>query len=278
MPRLLYEQHCHTPLCRHAAGEPEEYAMFAYKRGLAGIVFTCHNPMPDSYGHAGRMRADEVDEYVRIVKRATDAFAGKLDVRLGMECDYFPGYLEYVRHTLAPLNLNHVLGSVHPFLHVWVHRFGMGTPMQTQINYFDQIAEAAETELFDTIAHPDLVKNMTASDWDFHLIQPHIERALDRIASTGCAMELNTSGLNKTIPEMNPSVAMLKLMRARKIPVVIGADAHVPERVAANFVDACDRLTEAGYTHINHFIDRKRHELPIDAVRASLTPAQRVDA
>ena len=29
---ILYESHCHTPLCKHALGEPEEYAAEAEKR------------------------------------------------------------------------------------------------------------------------------------------------------------------------------------------------------------------------------------------------------
>ena len=41
---MLYEMHMHTPLCKHAIGEPEEYAAMAERRGLAGIAVTCHNP------------------------------------------------------------------------------------------------------------------------------------------------------------------------------------------------------------------------------------------
>ena len=46
---LLYESHCHTPLCKHAFGEPEEYAAMALRRGLKGIIFTCHCPLPDNF-------------------------------------------------------------------------------------------------------------------------------------------------------------------------------------------------------------------------------------
>ncbi len=42
MQPVLYETHMHTPLCRHAKGEPEEYALMAEQRGLRGIVVTCH--------------------------------------------------------------------------------------------------------------------------------------------------------------------------------------------------------------------------------------------
>src|SRR6202007_1785716 len=109
-------------------------------------------------------------------------------------------------------------------------RYLTGDAFAYQQTYFDHLAAAAETGLYDTLAHPDLVKNEFAGEWDFARIKPFIERALDRIARTGVAMELNTSGVNKAIKEINPSPTMLGLMRARNIPVVIGADAHRPAR------------------------------------------------
>ena len=46
---VLYEMHMHTPLCKHARGEPEDYAAVAERRGLKGIVVTCHNPTNDGW-------------------------------------------------------------------------------------------------------------------------------------------------------------------------------------------------------------------------------------
>ena len=37
---LLYESHCHTPLCKHASGSPSEYAAVAEQRGLKGLIVT----------------------------------------------------------------------------------------------------------------------------------------------------------------------------------------------------------------------------------------------
>ena len=44
---LLYESHCHTPLCKHAHGLPIDYAAVALRRGLKGLIVTCHCPLPD---------------------------------------------------------------------------------------------------------------------------------------------------------------------------------------------------------------------------------------
>ena len=99
---------------------------------------------------------------------------------------------------------------------------------------------------------------------------PWIERALDRIAATGVAMELNTSGVNKAIREINPSPTILGEMRARGIPVVLGADAHRPTRVADGYADALHTLQAAGYTEVSFFLDRRRQTVPIPAALASL--------
>ena len=42
---LPADYHMHTPLCRHASGEPTELAAQAVKLGLDEIGFSEHNPM-----------------------------------------------------------------------------------------------------------------------------------------------------------------------------------------------------------------------------------------
>jgi len=83
-------------------------------------------------------------------------------------------------------------------------------------------------------------------------------------------MELNTSGANKAIREINPSPTMLGLMHARGIPVVLGADAHRPTRVADGYADALRTLQTVGYTEISFFLDRRRQTVPISAALGSL--------
>ena len=272
--RLLYETHSHTPLCRHAVGEPEEYATAAERRGLRGLTVTCHNPMPNDFSRLVRMRPEQFDEYLALVERARTALADRVDVRLGLECDYFPGYVDWVEQQLQSADFQYVLGSVHPQLHEMRERFGGGDAVEYQRTYFGLLADAAETGLFDSISHPDLVKNIAPNDWQPERVMPDILRALDRIAATGTAMELNTSGANKRIQEMNPFPAMLVEMRERRIPVVIGADAHEPDRVGDRFDEALQLLQACDYTHVSFFLDRQRRDVPIDAARASLSGAE----
>ena len=259
----------HTPLCKHASGDPEQYAEVAERRGLRGVIFTCHNPVANWGAHV-RMDESEFDTYLKIVEQARVKMLGRVEVLLGLESDYVPGMEAYLEtlHRRAPFN--YVLGSIHPQLAEYRTRYFDGDPIAFQRTYFTHLAEAAESGLFDCLSHPDLVKNIAPRSWNVEQQLDHICVCLDRIAKTGMAMELNTSGLQKSIEEMNPGPVILREMKRRDIPVVIGSDSHIPRRVGADFETACDNLMQAGYTEINFFIGRKQQSVGIAEAKASL--------
>lgn len=267
---ILYESHCHTPLCKHAVGEPEEYCEYALHRGLRGIVFTCHAPLPNGWSADVRMTDAEYAAYVAMVARAREKYAGRLDVRLGLESDFMPGLEPWLEKLHAREPLHHILGSVHYQMGFYRELHFTGDVFAYQQTYYEHLALAAESGLFDTLSHPDLIKNESPVEWHFPRIRPFIERALDRIAATGVAMELNTSGLLKALPEMNPGPLQLAMMRERGIPVVLGADAHRPSRVADGYATALGLLREAGYDEVNVFLDRRRHAIPLAQALDSL--------
>lgn len=268
MKPLLYEQHMHTPLCRHSNGEVEEYAEQALRRNLRGIVVTCHNPTPHNYWHC--MYDTDLPEYFELIERASRKFAGKLEVLPGIEADWLPELEDHLRQELPRHPYHHVLGSVHCQIEAYRTQFWNGDMIEYQKTYFANLARAAETGLFDTISHPDLVKNESPKTWNVEAVWPAIESALDRIAATGIAMELNTSGMLKSVREMNPGLGILAAMHKRNIPVVIGSDAHSPQRVGDGWKEALTLCENAGYTHVSNFVERKRREVSIVDARASL--------
>ena len=267
---VLYESHMHTPLCKHASGLPGEYAAVAEQRGLKGIIVTCHCPMPDGYSSHVRMDGEQFEEYLDLIAEAARIWAGRQEVLVGLESDFVPGMEDWVRRLHERTEFHHILGSVHPQIGEYRRRFYHGDALEYQKLYFHHLADAAETGLFDTLSHPDLIKNEFADTWELERILPKIRESLDRIAASGCAMELNTSGLLKRISEMNPGPQILVEMCERQIPVVIGADAHIPDRAGDHFVEALALLQTAGYSHVSGFRERKRFEVRIEAAVASL--------
>jgi len=267
---ILYDTHMHTPLCKHATGEPEAYAAVAQQRGLKGIIITCHNPDPDGWAPRYRMAMNQFDQYLALVQRAREKWQDQIDVRLGLESDYVPGMEPWLTELHDKAAFNYILGSVHAPLSDYKDRYWHNDVLEFQRTYFEHLALAAETGLFDSLAHPDLVKIVYPAQWDPALLLDDIRRSLDRIAQTGTAMELNTSGLQKAYAEMNPGQPILEEMHRRQIPVVVGSDAHTPQRVAADFEQAFDLLEAVGYTHTSFFLERERREVEIARARESL--------
>lgn len=268
--RLFFDSHMHTPLCKHAEGHPAEYAEQGWRAGLAGIVMTCHSPMPDGFSHRVRMDPSEFDDYVALVAEGADEAPEGFTVRLGLESDFFPGMEEWLSELHRRTEFHYILGSVHWHIPEYLDAFWTGDTLAFRRQYFWHLAESAESGLFDCLSHPDLIKNAVAEEWDFAQVRPIVAETLDRIARTGVAMELNTSGLYKATPEMNPGPEMLRMIAERDIPIVLGSDSHVPGRVGDQFPVALDILEEAGFTTVSLFEHRRRRDLPIALVRESL--------
>jgi len=231
---------------------------------------TCHSPMPDGFSSEVRMAPEQFSEYVSMVDSATRELHGEFEVKLGLESDWFPGMEPWLAELHSRADFHFILGSVHPFTREYKEAFYDDNPAVFQSRYFSHLADSAESGLFDCLSHPDIVKVMLGHKWDFSASTDAVDSALKRISATGIAMELNTSGLNKSYPEMNPGKTMLRMMRNLDIPLVVNSDAHTPERVAADFDVAFDLLEEVGFSEICFFNDRKRFDVLISDVRNSM--------
>jgi len=270
----MYDSHMHTPLCKHARGKPTAYAKEAEKKGLKGITFTCHSPMPFGWNPKVRMSINQFDEYVDMVHEARDEYAGRVDVRLGMESDFIPGMEGWLEDLHSRADFSYILGSVHPQTDEYKLMYLTGhSRLDYEQSYFENLAVAAETGLFDCLSHPDIVKIVHASQYKVTDHLDTIKRVLDRIAKTGVAMEFNTSGILKSYREYNPGMEILEEMAKRDIPVVLGSDSHDAHRVAADFEKALQKLQSAGYDTVSFYLDRERHELAIaDVFLSALQP------
>ncbi|MCX6913127.1 MAG: PHP domain-containing protein [Verrucomicrobia bacterium] len=99
---LPADYHTHTPLCRHATGEPTELAAQAVRLRLKELGFSDHAPMPRDDFDDWRMRAADLDQYVARVEHARHDHPN-LVIKLGLEVDYLPGCEDWIRD--LPLGL-----------------------------------------------------------------------------------------------------------------------------------------------------------------------------
>lgn len=87
--------HVHTWRCGHAGEErEEEYIEAAIRLGARRITFTDHAPFPGNQ-FRGRMRMDQLPEYEETLWALREKYSGKIEVRIGLEAEYLPGYQAY---------------------------------------------------------------------------------------------------------------------------------------------------------------------------------------
>ncbi|MDI6871890.1 MAG: histidinol-phosphatase [Bacillota bacterium] len=214
-----------------------------------------------------------LEEYAGFVGRMA---AEGLPLRLGLEMDYVSGKEEEIRDFLSRAPFDFVLGSVH-WLDGWGFDFvGDEACMaewerrdrrQVFARYFELLAGAASSGLFDVIGHADLVKIMglyPSPPWS-DLAEP----AIGAIAAAGVAVEVNTAGLRRPVGEMYPGEWLLRRFRELGVPVTVGSDAHEPEDCGRDFDRAVDLLWSCGYREYTVFRRRRRESRPLPRPKES---------
>ncbi|HEV7665174.1 MAG TPA: hypothetical protein VGQ62_16705, partial [Chloroflexota bacterium] len=121
---------------------------------------------------------------------------------------------------------------------------------------FDLVGASAETGLFDTIGHADLVKKF--GHRPTRPVSATYEALAQRFARAGVCVEVNTAGLRKPVGEIYPHADLLRACRAAGVPTTLGADAHAPGEVAADLGSGIALMRDVGYTEFAHYAARQR--------------------
>lgn len=257
----------HTPLCRHATGEPWEYAAQARQLGLPEIGFADHGPMPRDDFDDWRMKAGELDEYVARVERARRDHP-QLVIKLALEVDYLPGCEDWIRELAGRHPWDYFIGSVHYLSESWaidnpaqLARWKERAPLEVWTAYFERLTQAAESGLFDILGHVDLCKKFAI--YPPEDCTPLYHRFLQAARRHGVAIEINTAGLRKDCREFYPGFHLLQLAAQAGVPLTFGSDAHAPNEVGLNFAEAVAQARRAGYTQCCRFTRRQRQMAPL---------------
>lgn len=254
------------------AANAERYRQAASDRGIAELGVSEHiyrfSRALEIWRHPFWVQnaRDDLDGYRGFVREQTD-------LKLGIEADFVPGGEDRTASLLDAYDFDYVLGSIH-FLRddaidmddfsVW--RSGR-SPEAIWRAYFETLARAARSGLFDILAHPDLVKV-----WGPERPRPegdprrYYEPAIEAIAETRIAVELSTAGLRKRVRELYPAEGFLQDCVAAGAPVALSSDAHRPEDVGADYEQALALLERLGVGELCVFERRVRRLEPIGAV------------
>jgi histidinol-phosphatase (PHP family) len=209
---------------------------------------------------------DDLDAYCEFVRTTP--------LRLGLECDFVPGAEDRTASLLEARDLDYVVGSVHfigeravdmDAYGVWE---GSGDADAVWRRYFETLAEAARSGLFDILAHPDLVKVWgRARPLPERDPRHFYEPAIEAIAESGVAVEVSTAGLRKPVAELYPAPAFAEMCVEAGAEFALSSDAHEAAHVGYAYDQAMKFLGELGIAEICVFGGRERRLEPLGASR-----------
>ncbi len=289
---MLIDSHTHT---HYSHGDSEVYRMVenAIKKGMDGIGFAEHFHY-DFFSDMGlpTVGGREVDGtifenfkmYYKTVEKAKEDYRGKIKITLGVEVDYLESKKEDIKKALEikpflndykeenperKFEFDFIMGSAH----------FIGEPLKYFSDYkekgddwliseyFSSIKNLIRSDLFDVIGHPELIKYFIEKKFAYY--SNHIEEIVDLLAKHKVAVDLNTDYLRDSKTgeieksRLNPGVEMLSLCKEKDIPMIIGSDAHSPEKLAKNFSETFKILKKLGIKHLSYFENRKLVEYRI---------------
>lgn len=247
----------------------ERYRETAAERGIAELGVAEHvyrfRAALDIWEHPfwRRYALDDLDAYCGFVREETD-------LRLGIEMDFVQGREDRIANVLDACEWDYVVGSVH-FLRdhsvdaedysIW----GTGESAEkVWRRYFETLAEAARSGLYDIMAHPDLVKvwgrAAPVPDGD---LRRYYEPAVEAFADAGVAVELSTAGWRKPVGEQYPSGPFLEMLVDAGCPIALSSDAHTPDQLGFEYERAVELLQDHGVREIAVFERRQRRLEPV---------------
>lgn len=273
----MIDSHVHTHYS-HGKAEVFEMVAEAIKRGLSGIGFAEHFHydyfngigLPTVSGRSVEgTPLERFELYYQSAMRAREYYQGKIEIGIGVEVDYLSDKKKEIKLALEGKDsvkkfvFDFIMGSVH----------FIGSPLKYfsdyaengedwLINeYFNLVKDCVSLGLFDIIAHPELIKFFINKPEEYY--RKHLEELVELFKKYKVAVDVNTdymknSKTGEIIKErINPGLMMLKLCQEKKIPLVLGSDAHRPEKLANNFEVATELLRYLGVKRLFYFKDRE---------------------
>jgi len=257
---MLIDLHNHTPLCKHAEGEPEEYIKKAIEKGIEIYGFADHAPM--NFDPKYRMSFDEMDKYEKTISDLSKKYKN-IKILLGYEVDFTPA----IDERILKREVDYLIGSVH-FLDNW----GFDNPEfikgwenrdvdDIYKEYFHLIEKMAESRLFNIVGHLDLIKVFGYKPKT--PIKDIVRNAIKAIKNSSMAIELNTAGLRKPVKELYPGDEILEMILEEGIDITFSSDAHSPKQVGFMLEETVQKAKNMGFSEAVYFEKKQKIKVKI---------------
>ena len=238
----LTDYHMH-PMIAQKPERFDEFAQRAIALGIEEICITDHMPLSISNA-ADRIPAGMVRQYCRNVREAVARYEGILSVKLGIEVDYHPDFLDEIEAVLEAGNFDYVLGSTHMHLFLADQLDGRMTKNDFARRALENTLSAVRSGYFHTISHFDMFRwaftkteryQFDQGEYEWEKDRELIEEILDEIAARKICLEINPhfAESQKKIECMYPALPITEMALERNIRFRYGSDAHAPKSVGA---------------------------------------------
>lgn len=258
---LFADYHIHTEESFDGSHKAAEMLEAAVSAGLGAVALTDHCDLgsPEFY--------DSFDIDVGRQRRKFDAvaphFEGRLDVRFGIELGQPNQQPAKADQILRENTFDFVLGSLHnlsgekDFYFLDYHRLDVSKLLT---RYFDELIEMVECD-FDVLGHltyPWRYLSEAGLEQTWHDFEEQIRLIYQRLIELGRGIEINTSGLRRSMGVTMPDLPLVRLFRELGGEIItVGSDAHEPAHVGAGIRQGIAIAREAGFTSIALYRGRR---------------------
>lgn len=267
------DMHMHTWFSTDSEACPRDMADEAIRKGLKTICFTDHFDKDDlEWGEEGIF---DVDAYFVEMQKLQEEYAGKLNIRIGIELGLRTYLKDYYEELTKKYPFDFVIGSV--------HNVPYKKDAEGNILYTDPAAEKLFTDrtdkeayrlmmettlenvrtsdCFQTLGHLDYVVRYGKSrekEYSYTDYADIIDEILKLLIEKEKGLEVNSAGLKYGLPFAHPHPDVLKRYRELGGEIItIGADAHKPEHIAYDFAKAEEILKSCGFKYYTEFFEQK---------------------
>jgi histidinol-phosphatase (PHP family) len=259
--------HTHTELCPHGSREATDgLIQRAIRLGFETYSLTEHPPLPKGFEDPTPEKScgiswQELEPYLELAQRMKGRFASQIEIKVGLEVDYIPGFEKEIRqmlNTYGP-DLEDPLLSIH---------FLQGREGWKCVDYSAEDFQEGLVDVYGSVeavhqAYWSTVRQAVLADLGHHKprrlghlslihkyqrkhplknpqeFRPHILEILDLIESREMELDLNAAGLFKPdCQEIYPAPWIIEEALRRGIPFVYGSDTHSIQGVGQGFEEA----------------------------------------
>ncbi len=259
--------HMHTSYSTDSDTPPEEMIKGSINKGLKTICITDHYdqdyPYHEKMGEGAFVF--EPDKYFRELSKLKEKYAGRIDVRIGVEIGLQPHLGTFYKELTSRYPFDFVIGSLHivkgmdPYFQEIFKEYG--DTKGYRMAFEEMLEDIKNIDSFDVLGHIDYVTRYglhKTEEYSYRKYSDILDEILKTVIEKEKGIEMNMSGFKYGLEVCHPHTDVLKRYKELGGEIItVGADGHKPKQVAYDYEKAADILKMCGFKYYTEFCGRK---------------------